>query len=193
MCPSRDVRSNWVAIGCKRGPLKSHMPSLNMCPQSDLENIFHTPELYGRPSASSNSVKELDHEDANWILIKRRLSKNLAARHKYSELDTFIANLKPAPPDLHDQSNDSREHDSGIVDLGHGLNDELLGIIWSVHDSPASKSVLRDDLKDIAMLLHAGGMYQGESNCRRFDEAKKNMDDSYSVGLMASEAFGTLH
>jgi hypothetical protein len=183
MCPSGDNRSNWSTIGCKRGALRSHMPSLSMCPQADPEIIFYGPGLPELLSSPSRTKEELGHEDANRILSKITVGRGIFLRSRIpGSLDTFITAFDPIRPAPHPQSVDFREK----IALGtrhHAFEKRILEIIYSVHESSTSKSLFGSYLENIIFTLRASGIFEVESNRGRGIWPQK-LDEADNVGLV---------
>jgi hypothetical protein len=149
--------SNWHAIGCRRGTLKSNITATVLCPKQAHRNA-------GGASLSKPDLQSLVNDKAEKILKKRAAEMcrfdELVAR-KNSQDDTFHQVLEEMGyRGLQNSSSISSTQLPSQATL-IPLDQCIFSIIWEFSYLPPPARMLNDrTLGEVVNLLHAAARYQ---------------------------------
>ena len=153
MCPKRDLESNWAAVGCRRGTLKSEMPSFSLCPMSGISTTVYSPSLTKQYASWFRSVKKRT----------KALKSDDSLAVEASELNALLMDLESTWLVVRGLRNRDDRSNLDLPASLDALDDCILAIIYEIYDSPSASSLFGELVGDIVVLLRSAAVYQTET------------------------------
>jgi hypothetical protein len=156
MCPKRDLESNWAAVGCRRGTLKSEMLPFSLCPMSGM-----LATIYFISSFTSHNV-----DISRFQGIERRteaLKSNNSLAVEAPELNTLLIGLESTWLVVKGLRNRDDRSNLDLPTFLDALDDCILAIINEIYDCPSASSLFGESVGDMVVLLRSAALYQTET------------------------------